>query len=134
MIVITRSVDILQLLGPGDPDFLGKFPVHFDDTETLIFSASNYAERLIYPELLNAKKATSVVATKTPIIANSGSSRDTSVPFTTGSISLVRAMVAGVSDDLIDINQKQRTWTDLNTLQRNSDSRFILQWSSRTGN
>jgi len=76
----------------GDPDFLGKFPVHFDDTETLIFSASNYADSLIYPGLLNFKRSE---LGSDPIVATPRMNP----------ITLTRAMVAGVSDDLIDINQ-----------------------------
>ena len=98
----------------GDPDFLGKFPVHFDDTRTLIFSTSNFNETLIYPGLLNFKMT---VSGSDPIIAT---------PNITSSISISRHMVAGISDDLFDINQNNVVSQSLSPF---NESRIYLSGS-----
>ena len=72
----------------GDPDFLGKFDTHYDDTNTLVFSSSQFNENVRYPGILPVSYPQKLTVT----------------PNMSSSIELNRDVVAGISDTSIYFN------------------------------
>ena len=92
----------------GDQNYSGVFPIHFDDTTTLIFSGSDSRSlsrgdvsdyNVVYPTLTPAHYPFSASVNNAL-----GTSLMVATPNVTSSISLTRGLVSGISEQLVFFN------------------------------